>query len=133
VPRGDIPKSVQAMKHGASDFLTKPVNDEVLLAAIRVAIEKDRAFHQTAKCISASAKHAPPPMDQMMVIQLIGCPRLPVVISWSFVARREVSRKPVANTSLRHATPYLPTNQWNKVRDTAVAFGNITHVKVLLE
>jgi FixJ family two-component response regulator len=40
---GDIPKSVRAMKHGASDFLTKPVNDEDLLAAVRVAIEKDRA------------------------------------------------------------------------------------------
>ena len=39
----DIPKSVQAMKHGASDFLTKPVNDEDLLAAVRVAIEKNRA------------------------------------------------------------------------------------------
>jgi FixJ family two-component response regulator len=39
---GDIPKSVQAMKHGASDFLTKPVNDEDLLAAVRVAIEKSR-------------------------------------------------------------------------------------------
>jgi FixJ family two-component response regulator len=39
----DIPKSVQAMKHGASDFLTKPVNDQELLAAVRVAIEKNRA------------------------------------------------------------------------------------------
>ena len=43
---GDIPKSVRAMKHGASDFLTKPVNDEDLLAAIRVAIEKDRALRR---------------------------------------------------------------------------------------
>jgi len=43
---GNIPKSVQAMKHGASDFLTKPVNDEDLLAAIRVAIEKDRALRR---------------------------------------------------------------------------------------
>src|SRR6266536_1888745 len=43
---GDIPKSVQAMKHGASDFLTKPVNDEDLLAAIGVAIEKDRALRR---------------------------------------------------------------------------------------
>ena len=41
---GDIPKSVQAMKLGASDFLTKPVNDEDLLAAVRVAIEKHRAL-----------------------------------------------------------------------------------------
>jgi len=42
----DIPKSVQAMKQGASDFLTKPVNDEDLLAAVRVAIDKNRALHR---------------------------------------------------------------------------------------
>ena len=39
---GDIPTSVQAMKRGALDFLTKPVNDGDLLKAIRAAIEKDR-------------------------------------------------------------------------------------------
>jgi FixJ family two-component response regulator len=43
---GDIPKGVQAMKRGASDFLTKPVNDEDLLAAVRVAIEKDRVLRR---------------------------------------------------------------------------------------
>jgi FixJ family two-component response regulator len=43
---GDIPKSVQALKGGAVDFLTKPVNDTDLLAAVRVAIEKDRARRQ---------------------------------------------------------------------------------------
>ncbi len=43
---GDIPKSVQAMKRGALDFLTKPVNDEDLLKAVHVAIEKDRAARQ---------------------------------------------------------------------------------------
>ena len=44
---GDIPMSVQAMKRGAVDFLTKPVNDEDLLKAIHVAIEKDRLQRQT--------------------------------------------------------------------------------------
>jgi FixJ family two-component response regulator len=39
---GDIPMSVQAMKAGAVDFLTKPVDDVRLLAAIRSAVEKDR-------------------------------------------------------------------------------------------
>lgn len=39
---GDIPMSVQAMKRGAVDFLTKPVNDDDLLNAVRIAIEKDR-------------------------------------------------------------------------------------------
>src|SRR6266581_8748554 len=43
---GDVPKSVQAMKRGASDFLTRPVNDEDLLAAVRVAIEKDCALRR---------------------------------------------------------------------------------------
>ena len=43
---GSIPQSVQAMKQGASDFLTKPVNDEDLLAAVRTAIEKNRALRQ---------------------------------------------------------------------------------------
>ena len=43
---GDIPKSVEAMKHGASDFLVKPVNDEDLLAAVRVAIERNRALRR---------------------------------------------------------------------------------------
>lgn len=43
---GDIPKSVQAMKHGASDFLTKPVDDADLLAAVRVAIEKNRSLRR---------------------------------------------------------------------------------------
>lgn len=39
---GDIPMSVQAMKRGAVDFLTKPVDDTDLLVAIRNAFEKDR-------------------------------------------------------------------------------------------
>ena len=43
---GDVPKSVQALKGGAVDFLTKPVNDEDLLAAIRVAMEKDHKLRQ---------------------------------------------------------------------------------------
>ena len=38
----DVPVSVQAMKLGAVDFLTKPVDDEVLLSAIRVALDKDQ-------------------------------------------------------------------------------------------
>jgi FixJ family two-component response regulator len=38
---GSIPMSVQAMKRGAVDFLTKPFDDEELLQAVKKAIEKD--------------------------------------------------------------------------------------------
>jgi FixJ family two-component response regulator len=38
---GDVSKSVQAMKNGAFDFFTKPVQDRDLLRAVRAAIEKD--------------------------------------------------------------------------------------------
>ena len=40
---GDVPMSVQAMKAGAVEFLTKPFKDDVLLNAIRGAIERSRA------------------------------------------------------------------------------------------
>ena len=39
---GDVPMSVQAMKGGAVEFLTKPFGDDVLLSAIRHAIERSR-------------------------------------------------------------------------------------------
>ena len=39
---GDVPMTVRAMKAGAVEFLTKPFDDEVLLAAIRNAIERSR-------------------------------------------------------------------------------------------
>lgn len=41
---GDIPMTVQAMKAGAVEFLTKPFGDEVLLAAIRKALERSNAL-----------------------------------------------------------------------------------------
>lgn len=43
---GDIPASVKAMKAGAVEFLTKPVDDEDLLRAIEEAIERDRRTRQ---------------------------------------------------------------------------------------
>jgi len=43
---GDIRASVQAMKAGAVEFLTKPVDEQQLLQAIQEAIERDRGSRQ---------------------------------------------------------------------------------------
>jgi FixJ family two-component response regulator len=45
--RGDIATTVQAMKHGATDFLTKPVDDTELLAAIQEALATDQERRRT--------------------------------------------------------------------------------------
>src|SRR2546422_1324244 len=55
---GDIPMSVQAMKAGAVEFLTKPFGDGVLLGAIRNAIERSRtALGHEAKIRELRDRH----------------------------------------------------------------------------
>jgi FixJ family two-component response regulator len=44
---GDIPMSVQAMKAGAVDFLSKPFRDQDMLDAVAAAIARDRARRET--------------------------------------------------------------------------------------
>jgi FixJ family two-component response regulator len=44
---GDIPMSVQAMKGGAIEFLTKPVRDQELLDAIQLGLSRDRARRES--------------------------------------------------------------------------------------
>mgnify|MGYP001236439572 FL=1 len=44
--KGDVPHSVRALKRGAVDFLTKPVDGEALLAAVRDALERSRQARQ---------------------------------------------------------------------------------------
>jgi FixJ family two-component response regulator len=50
---GSIAMSVEAMKGGAADFLTKPVNDEDLLHAIHQAFERDRRARSERAAVAA--------------------------------------------------------------------------------
>ena len=53
---GDIPMSVRAVKAGAADFLTKPVDSKTLLSAVRTAIEQDASTRQ-ARAENADLEH----------------------------------------------------------------------------
>jgi FixJ family two-component response regulator len=48
----DIPMSVQAMKSGAVEFLTKPLHEQALLDAIQAAVVRDRARRQEATVVA---------------------------------------------------------------------------------
>src|SRR6185369_461470 len=49
---GDIPMSVQAMKGGAIEFMTKPFRDQELLDAIQLGLAQDRTWRETAKAVA---------------------------------------------------------------------------------
>ena len=49
---GDIPMTVQAMKRGAVEFLTKPFRDQDLLDAIEIGLARDRARRETDKVLN---------------------------------------------------------------------------------
>jgi len=56
---GDIPVTVQAMKAGAVEFLTKPFNDEILLNAIRNALVRSKTlFDRSAEIKALKARYA---------------------------------------------------------------------------
>ena len=54
---GDIPMSVQAMKAGAVDFLTKPFRDQNLLDAVTAAIGRDLAQRAQARLVQKQVDH----------------------------------------------------------------------------
>jgi len=50
---GDVPTGVEAMKKGAVDFLLKPVDDQALLQAVQVAVERHHAAQAHARELQA--------------------------------------------------------------------------------
>ena len=50
---GDIPMTVQAMKGGAIEFLTKPFRDQALLDAIQLGLSRDGAARENRKTLAA--------------------------------------------------------------------------------
>jgi len=69
---GDVPKSVEAMKGGAAEFLTKPLNHEVLLSAIRQCLERSRlALTREAELQTLRDRYASLTVRERKVMALI--------------------------------------------------------------
>ena len=69
---GDIPMSVQAMKRGAIEFLTKPFRDQDLLDAIQLGLSRDRARRENDMDLAALRERfgSLSPREREIVIQV---------------------------------------------------------------
>ena len=69
---GDIPMTVQAMKAGAVEFLTKPFRDQQLLEAVQLAIDRDRAArHQRAELAELRRRYESLTQRERQVMTLV--------------------------------------------------------------
>src|SRR6266403_4018538 len=69
---GDIPMSVQAMKGGAIEFLTKPFRDQELLDAIQLGLSRDSARRENEKGLAALRERfeALSPREREIMVQV---------------------------------------------------------------
>jgi len=70
---GDIPMSVQAMKGGAVEFLTKPFRDQDLLEAIELGLARDRARRENDEAVGVIRERfeALTPREREVMIQVV--------------------------------------------------------------
>jgi FixJ family two-component response regulator len=70
---GDIPMTVQAMKGGAIEFLTKPFRDQELLDAIHLGLARDRASRDNKKALTALKERfaSLSPRERDIVLQVV--------------------------------------------------------------
>ena len=104
---GDIPMSVQAMKAGAIDFLTKPVRDQSLLDAVALGIERDLAQRVGAQVTKLQAdRYGTLSPRERQVLRQVAQGRLNKQIAFDLgisevtvkLHRSSVMRKMAANT-----------------------------------
>src|ERR1700726_230517 len=73
--RGDVPSTVTAMKGGAMDFLTKPIDEMALLGCIEKALEQDRKLRLAAleqKSLLARSRSLTPREQQVLPLLVSG-------------------------------------------------------------
>jgi two-component system response regulator FixJ len=87
---GDVAMAVQALKEGASDFIEKPFDEDVLLASVAIALDKGaRAFNERRQLddISARAEGLTPREREVMDLVVRGLPNKAVAVELNISAR----------------------------------------------
>src|SRR5262249_4496328 len=109
---GDIPTSVRAMKAGALEFLTKPVNREDLLHAIQQAIARDRqpngdtGTHHFEEIVGTSAALT----AVLKQVEVVAPTESTVLILGETGTGKELIARAVHATSSRSRRPFVKLN-----------------------
>jgi FixJ family two-component response regulator len=70
---GDIPMTVQAMKRGAIEFLTKPFRDQDFLDAVQLGLDSDRARRESERALRALCERfeSLSPRERDIMVQVV--------------------------------------------------------------
>jgi DNA-binding NtrC family response regulator len=112
---GDIPTTVRAMKAGAMEFLTKPINDEDLVGAIQQAIARDQrarqaqgetGVHNFTEIVGTSAALT----EVLKQVEVVAPTESTVLILGETGTGKELISRAIHNISSRSSRPFVKLN-----------------------
>ena len=111
---GTIEKAVEIMKHGASDFITKPIDLKELLEKIK-KIEEETTINETIKKIEEDIKIDIPFKNKKIleiykIVYKIAPKDINVLITGESGSGKEVIAKTIHKLSKRAKNPFIPVN-----------------------
>ncbi|MCX7793007.1 MAG: sigma-54 dependent transcriptional regulator [Thermodesulfovibrionales bacterium] len=116
---GTISSAVEAVKKGAFDYLTKPIDRDVLLISVRRALERERIVRENIKLKKALSEHfkvegivgrAPGFVKAISMAKLVSQTNTTVLITGESGTGKELIAKAIHYNSPRHSKPFVAIN-----------------------